>query len=110
MISGDLLNQEESPDWREEKWQVNLGETSIGDVPGITLQRKLSLAQEEREQCLYSLGNIWGAGTECVQNLSGSSVSWGETPVLNQSQVSTFNYLFWLSLLSSCHSPVYRGE
>lgn len=32
VVSGDLLNQEESPGWREEKWQVNLRETSIGDV------------------------------------------------------------------------------
>lgn len=71
MIRGGLLNQEESPDWGEEKWQVSLRKTSIGDVPGITLQRKLSLAQEEREQCLYSLGNIWDAGTECCSEPLG---------------------------------------
>lgn len=76
----------------------------------ITLQLKLSLTQEEREECLYSLENIWGAGTEYVENLSGTSVSWGETTALNQNQISIFNDLFLLSVLSSCHSPVYRGE
>lgn len=94
MISGDLLTQEESPDWREAKWEVNERKTSIGHVAKITLQLKLSLSQQEREQCLYSLENIWGAGTGCVQNLWGTSVSWGETTALHQNQIHIFNYLF----------------
>lgn len=54
MISGDLLTQEESPDWREAKWEVNERKTSIGDVAKIILQLKLSL--QEREQCLKTFG------------------------------------------------------
>lgn len=56
MISGDLLTQEESPDWREAKWEVNERKTSIGHVAKITLQLKLSLSQQEREQCLKTFG------------------------------------------------------
>lgn len=108
MISTDLLPQEEGPDWREAKMASELKENKYWRFAKNNLTAKAEPTL--REHCLYSLENIWGAGTECVQNLSGSSVSWGEATALNQNQISIFNDLFLLSLLSSCHSPVHRGE
>lgn len=96
MISGDLLAQEEKPWLEGGKMISELKETSIGDMPKITLQLKLSLTQQERQQCLYSLENVWGAGTECVQNLWGTSVSWGKTTALNQNQIlSLITFFCW---------------